>query len=68
MLSLSNQGGVSDELDSHIPLDDESLDDDLVQDVLDEMKETISHLPAFNPMEDQQTTRLPIPTELTIHR
>ena len=43
-------GGVSDELvsdepASHIPLDYESSDDDLVQDVLDEMKET---LPAFN--------------------
>jgi hypothetical protein len=34
-------GGVSDELPSHIPLDYESSDDDLVQDVLDEMKETI---------------------------
>ena len=45
-------GGVSDELDSHIPLDCESSDDDLVQDVLDEMKENISRLPAFNPLED----------------
>jgi hypothetical protein len=57
---------VSDEPVSHIPLDYESSDDDLVQDVLDEMKETISHLPAFNPLEDQQTLRPPLPTELTV--
>jgi hypothetical protein len=42
-------GGVSDELvsdepDSHIPLDYESSDDDLVQDVLDEMKETTTSI------------------------
>ena len=59
-------GGVSDELPSHIPLDYESSDDDLVQDVLDEMKETISHLPSFNPMDHKQTLRPPLPTELTV--
>ena len=32
--------------------------------VLDEMKETISNVPAFNPLEDKQTFRPPIPTEL----
>ena len=42
-------GGVSDELvsdepASHIPLDYESSDDDLVQDVLDEMKETTTSI------------------------
>jgi hypothetical protein len=57
-------GEVSDELASHIPLDDSS-DDDLVH-VLDEMKETISQPPAFNPMEDKQTLRPPLPTELTV--
>ena len=57
---------VSDEPASHIPLDYESSDDDLVQDVLDEMKETISHLTAFNPLEDKQTFRPPLPTELTV--
>jgi hypothetical protein len=57
---------VSDEVVSHVPLDCESSDDDLVQDVLDEMKESISNLPAFNPLEDKQTFRLPIPTELTV--
>ncbi len=30
------------------------------------MKETISHLPAFNPLEDKQTLRPPLPTELTV--
>ena len=65
------EGGVSDELvsdepASHIPLDYESSDDDLVQDVLDEMKENISRLPAFNPLEDKQTLRPPFPTELTV--
>lgn len=59
-------GGVSDELVSHVPLDCESSDDDLVQDVLDEMKETISNLPAFNPWEDKQTLRPPLLTELTV--
>ena len=49
---------------SHISLIDESSDDDLVQDVLHEMKETITNLPAYNSMEDQQTTRPPLPTEL----
>ena len=39
-------GGVTDELDSQITLDDSS-DDEFVQDVLDEMKETISKLAAF---------------------
>ena len=39
-------GGVTNELDSQITLDDSS-DDELVQDVLDEMKETISKLAAF---------------------
>ena len=29
-------------------------------------KETISHLPAFNPLEDKQTLRPPLPTELTV--
>ena len=41
-------------------------DDDLVQDVLDEMKETISNVPAFNPWEDKQTLRPPLLTELTV--
>jgi len=59
-------GGVSDELVSHVPLDCESSDDDLVQDVLDEMKETISNVPAFNPWEDKQTLRPPLLTELTV--
>ena len=35
---------VSDELASHILLDYESSDDDLVQDVLDEMKETTTSI------------------------
>ena len=35
---------VSDEPASHIPLDYESSDDDLVQDVLDEMKETTTSI------------------------
>ncbi len=52
--------GVPDELDSHITLDDSS-DDELVQDVLDEMKETISKLPLFNPMEGKQTLCPPYP-------
>jgi hypothetical protein len=30
------------------------------------MKETISHLPAFNPLEDKQTLRPPLSTELTV--
>ena len=63
-------GGVSDELVSHIPLiplNDESSDDDLVQDVLDEIKEPVSHLPAFNPMEDKKTLRPPLQTELTVN-
>jgi hypothetical protein len=59
-------GVISDELVSHIPLDCESSDDDLVQDVLDEMKETISNVPAFNPWEDKQTLRPPLLTELTV--
>ena len=67
-------GGVSDELASHISLDYESSDDDLVQNTLDEMKETksgfrketISHLPTFNRLEDKQTLRPPLPTELTV--
>ena len=41
-------------------------DDDLVQDVLDEMKETISNVPAFKPWEDKQTLRPPLLTELTV--
>jgi len=59
-------GVISDELVSHIPLDCESSDDDLVQDVLDEMKESISNLPAFYPWEDKQTLRPPLLTELTV--
>ena len=47
MVTESGQaGGVTDELDSQITLDDSS-DDEFVQDVLDEMKETISKLAAF---------------------
>jgi hypothetical protein len=45
-------GGVTDELDSQITLD-ESSDDDLVQDVLDEMKDTVTKLSAFYPLEDK---------------
>ena len=41
-------GGISDELTSHIPLDESDLsDDNLVQFELDEMQETISSLTAF---------------------
>ncbi len=38
----------------------------LVQDVLDEMKETITYLPVCNPLEDKKILRPPLPTELTI--
>ena len=40
--------------------------DELVADVLDEMKDTISKLSAFNPLEDKQINRPPLPTELTV--
>ena len=46
-------GGVIDELDSQITLD-ESSDDELVQEELDEMKETITKLSVLNPLEDLQ--------------
>jgi hypothetical protein len=46
-------GGVTDELDSQITLD-ESSDDELVQEELDEMKETITKLSVLNPLEDLQ--------------
>jgi hypothetical protein len=58
-------GGVTDELDSQITRN-ESSDDDLVQDVLDEMKDTITKLSAFNPLEDKNSFCPPLPTELTL--
>ena len=65
-LTSGQAGGVSDELASHII--DASSDDELVQDVLDEMKETISSLPACNQMEDMQTHHFSLPLTLMLRK
>jgi hypothetical protein len=55
-------GGVNDHLSSKIEIEDSS-DDELVQEVVDEMKDVVNGISAFNPLGSEQRL-LPIPTDL----